>query len=365
MNNLERDLRTTLTLQAEAMEVPPMSTPVGSVGRIHADRTAPGLRWMLAAAAVVLVIGGGLAVADLQPDSPSTASTIDGTGDLPAAPGTNTSPDTSPDDTPDTSPGTSPVTSGDPTGTNDAGASDTGDTGTGTRPASGSNSGTGATKAPPPSTKPEHNGDGEGSAGGGGAAPLPPICDDQDTSVKLGASTDMLLGTVGSTNTIEFFLYGCEPIQPEGYDFSASVADPEMVTIVTSSAGTVVLQFVAEGITSVKMFVTDAAGNPVASVVVPIDVRSSSPDPGDTPDDPGANPGDPGADPGDPGDPSDPGDIICLVPVPGTGDDASLDGRWPDGTVIGYEPCGPSIIDPDRPYEPKAGESGTEVAVAG
>lgn len=346
MNTLEHDLHTMFTQQAEAMEVPPVSTPGASVGYIHTARTAPGRRWMMAAAAVVLVVGGGLAFAYRQPTEPPMAGTVDTDTDtaidLPAAPGTDAA----------------PGTSGDPTGTNRPDAGGTGGTeaGTGATPATGTgpdtdpnanangiapNIGTGAPKAPPSTPTPDPTGDGdsEGSNNGGGGA-LPPICDDQDTTVKVGTNTDMLLGSVGTSYTIEFYLYGCGPIDAEGYAYEASVADPDMVTIVRATNGTVELRLIAEGITSVKMYVTDAAGNPVGSVVVPIDVRSSDQtDPGDKP-----------------GDPTDSGDIVCVVPLPPDGDDTADGATLPDGSVIGYEPCDKVIFDPDQHDEPGTSE---------
>ena len=92
MNTIEHDLHTLFSLQAEAMEVPPVGTVAPTVGGTRSASIVPSRRWMLVAAAVVLVVGGGLALAQRQPAEPLTADAVDRSVDLPAAPGTDAAP---------------------------------------------------------------------------------------------------------------------------------------------------------------------------------------------------------------------------------------------------------------------------------
>lgn len=304
MNTLEFDLHTLFSLQAEAMEVPPVGTPEASVGHIHPVSTVPGRRWMLAAAAVVLVVGGGLAFAQRQPVEPPMADTIDDRA-MTATVSDGVSTGEQVDSTSagrDGSTGTKgdPVTSG--------GSSADGTVGwpvvVGPAPTGGSP----APKGGAPETNP--GGDDERPDKGSPDGALPPACGEDDTAVHVGGGTDILVTTVGKMPTLDFFVYSCAPIDPGTYHFEASVGDPSIVEIVETWNGTVTLRLLAEGITSVKVHVTDDTGNPVGSVIVPIQVQAHD---GDSPSDPTDT--DPGAsDPGVPTDPdvSDPDDGWTL-----------------------------------------------------
>lgn len=290
MNNLEHDLHTMFTRQAEAMEVPAIGAAVPSVGGTRSASTVPSRRWMLAAAAVVMVVGGGLALAARQPAPPPTADAVRRSVDQSAAPATNDdSGGSNRDDDRNTSTnGTSAALGDDPTPvTPTTDSTDTEPTFAGPPP-------TNRPERPQTPTEPGTDDDSPDSNGGGA---LPPICDDTDTAVKVGSTTDFVLGVVGDLHGLGFFLYGCPLIDRDAYAFEATVADPEIVAIVRASHGRVVLQLLADGITSVKMDVTDAAGNPIGSLVVPIQVHAHS---GDTPGDPGSS------------DPHDPDDTRAL-----------------------------------------------------
>lgn len=342
MNTIEHDLHTMFSLQAEAMEVPPVGTLGASVGHIHTVSTVPGRRWMLAAAAVVLVVGGGLAFAQRQPAEPPMAGTIDELVDLPAAPGNDAGEGSSGDGS-TTTDGTSPGTTGTGTGAGEStgdGAGGVGSTGGSevAEPGSSAPATGGGSAAPKAPKGPEADpNDGTPEDGGDGGDALPPVCGTDGTKVHIGSSTEMLVGQVGEHHELEFYVVDCTPTEDRAYNFEATLADPPVAEIVKGWKGSITLHLLTEGIGSVKMHITDAAGNTLGTVVVPIEVRSAHPGDGDD-----GNPGD-----------TDPGDIVCVVPLPapGDGDDGEVV-SMPDGSTIGYEPCDPGVTPPGGPDEP-------------